>query len=397
MKAGIYKTPNGNLIYVAKDRTIKATTLKPSTWPGMKVSQKGSTVVFLGYQCDHVSDVPNGCTDHQGWLDAWSPGYFAKALRFSPSAAQFLAQSDNAARAQGEMVHKLVAEGYVEVPGTDELVHPGVDVSVTFTEEHSRLARSLNEPAYAVGGVTGLKPSEVPVALTQGREMSIEDCMGMRPSEIGNGPKLADSFVNLLNVEVSDKPQHEYIGNVPNLIVTSGDADPIKPDARDRRCFVVDAWADPLYEPLKRRGWRFCHGRSARKHRKRGDTVMPFSGGLFAWKRVAWRWHGTQTGSTRLFDAPENLPRHEEVADYRVRPAPNWPFVRNMTYVGPIEHLTGKTALVKKTHSPGNVLAQFDDQYASLTGEPVHHSEGQPPTFALGYSWHSFAAADFRP
>ena len=72
MKAGIYKTPNGNLIYVAKDRTIKATTLSPSSWPGMKVSHraKDDTVSFLDYRCTRVADVPNGCTDHQALVDS---------------------------------------------------------------------------------------------------------------------------------------------------------------------------------------------------------------------------------------------------------------------------------------------------------------------------------------
>lgn len=65
MKAGIYRTPNGNLVYVSKDRTIKATSLSPSSWVGEKVSHRTSdnTIVFLNYRCTHFADVPNGCTD----------------------------------------------------------------------------------------------------------------------------------------------------------------------------------------------------------------------------------------------------------------------------------------------------------------------------------------------
>ena len=76
MKAGIYETPIGNLVYVAKDRSIKATTLRPSTWPGMKVSHrsKDDTVEFLGYRCTRIADVPNGCTDHQAAVDAVQAG-----------------------------------------------------------------------------------------------------------------------------------------------------------------------------------------------------------------------------------------------------------------------------------------------------------------------------------
>ena len=75
MKAGIYKTPNGNLIYVAKDRTIKATTLKPSSWPGTKVTHrsKDDTVLIEGtdYRCTRVADVPNGCNDPEKALLAY--------------------------------------------------------------------------------------------------------------------------------------------------------------------------------------------------------------------------------------------------------------------------------------------------------------------------------------
>lgn len=71
MKAGIYRTPNGNLVYVAKDRTIKAASLSPSTWPGLKVSHrsKDDTVEFCGYRATRWADVPNGCTNPQKALD----------------------------------------------------------------------------------------------------------------------------------------------------------------------------------------------------------------------------------------------------------------------------------------------------------------------------------------
>ena len=74
MKAGVYKTPNDNLIYVAKDRTIKAASLSPSSWPGTKVSHraKDDTVRIEGtsYRCTRHADVPNGCTDHQALVDS---------------------------------------------------------------------------------------------------------------------------------------------------------------------------------------------------------------------------------------------------------------------------------------------------------------------------------------
>ena len=286
MKAGIYKTPNGNLIYVAKDRTIKATTLKPSTWPGMKVSQRGSAVVFLDYQCDHVSNVPNGCTDHQGWLDAWAPGYFAKALCFSPSAAQLLAQSDNAARAQGEMVHKLVAEGYVEVPGTDELVHPGVEVSITFSDEHSRLARSMCTPP----------------------DLSGKDAWDE------TGPATRDAYKRYAAlVYGSPKCEHMAVKNTeerPTLIFESTPGSGVEGFLKyAEQCNVVidkneavdmaEIWREDFRSSLRKQGWGICHSRSARKHRKRGDNVIPLSGGLFAWK--AGKLYPYQASAARLF------------------------------------------------------------------------------------------------
>lgn len=84
MKSGIYKTPNGNLIYVAKDRTIKATTLSPSSWPGTKVSHraKDDTVLIEGttYRCERVADVPNGCNDPVRCLNDAKHALVAKAL-----------------------------------------------------------------------------------------------------------------------------------------------------------------------------------------------------------------------------------------------------------------------------------------------------------------------------
>lgn len=84
MKAGIYKTPNGNLIYVAKDRTIKATTVGVG-WLGTKVSHraKDDTVLIAGtdYRCTRFADVPNGCNDFDKALaDAFVDTFVAPPL-----------------------------------------------------------------------------------------------------------------------------------------------------------------------------------------------------------------------------------------------------------------------------------------------------------------------------
>jgi len=36
---------------------------------------------------------------------------------------------------------------------------------------------------------------------------------------------------------------------------------------------------------MKADGWRFCHNRSARKHRKQGHAVKYFCGGQYAWRK----------------------------------------------------------------------------------------------------------------
>lgn len=78
-------------------------------------------------------------------------------------------------------------------------------------------------------------------------------------------------------------------------------------------------------------------------------------------------------------------------------------------YVGPLQHLKGKTALVRvATH--GKVVAQFDDRELRRSGLPwptktVYLGTIRPrwqvredeklPDDALGYGWHVFNPEDF--
>lgn len=39
-----------------------------------------------------------------------------------------------------------------------------------------------------------------------------------------------------------------------------------------------------MRQQLRAEGWRFCHNRSARKHRKQGHTVHYYGGGEYRWK-----------------------------------------------------------------------------------------------------------------
>lgn len=69
------------------------------------------------------------------------------------------------------------------------------------------------------------------------------------------------------------------------------------------------------------------------------------------------------------------------------------------TYIGPIEHLKGKTALLRvATHD--YVVAQFDDR--SLRRDTSEPFDFDPPVVtalpadALGFGWHAFPQRDFQ-
>lgn len=72
MKAGIYqRRDNKKLIYVAKDRSVRAYeddqgrawTIVESEWK-VSAQQKEQVVTWASFSADRVADAPNGCTDH---------------------------------------------------------------------------------------------------------------------------------------------------------------------------------------------------------------------------------------------------------------------------------------------------------------------------------------------
>ena len=72
--------------------------------------------------------------------------------------------------------------------------------------------------------------------------------------------------------------------------------------------------------------------------------------------------------------------------------------MKHGTYVGPIAHLKGKTALLQPLPTaPWCVRAQFDDRELTMSQKPVPPQEF--PGFsldALGFGWHTFQASDFE-
>lgn len=68
---------------------------------------------------------------------------------------------------------------------------------------------------------------------------------------------------------------------------------------------------------------------------------------------------------------------------------------KHATYVGPLEHLKSKGALIR-TATHGCVVAQFDDTTLTRSGKPFTVADDEPPADALGYGWHAFPADHFK-
>lgn len=260
MKAGIYKTPNGNLIYVAKDRTIKATSLRPSSWPGMKVSHraKDDTVSFLDYRCTRVSDVPNGCTDHQALVDTLyrtsqlQPG---ETLVDAGTATERVERSAVAPKI-GEIIIEFEsgmswrlrddAEGYTRVVTCGPL------------HAHSWLGGIVHNADNLVRGLTDIAHVSIPPS-----ERSFD--VGCRVVRAFRFPATGGVVDHMLAVDRQYKKLAEKLRG-----------------AAYSRSKVIEAEEAQLVEF----GFRFCHGKSARKHRRRGDAVIGLGDGRFAWRRM---------------------------------------------------------------------------------------------------------------
>lgn len=82
-----------------------------------------------------------------------------------------------------------------------------------------------------------------------------------------------------------------------------------------------------------------------------------------------------------------------------------------VTYIGPLPNLKGKTALAKEVGELGKISVQFDDKRLTLSGGPIPQELAyepharfptlqdfdNPPADGLGYGWHLFPREDFEP
>lgn len=58
MPAGVFKTPNDNLVYVDANHNVRAASLSPSSWEGMSVAYYAATntIQLCGYGCTHYAE-----------------------------------------------------------------------------------------------------------------------------------------------------------------------------------------------------------------------------------------------------------------------------------------------------------------------------------------------------
>lgn len=67
---------------------------------------------------------------------------------------------------------------------------------------------------------------------------------------------------------------------------------------------------------------------------------------------------------------------------------------QSATYIGPIEHLKGKRALVRRPPERDFLMVQFND--CCLTRKEVLASWEDSPDESLGIGWHAFRRSDFK-
>lgn len=371
MKAGIYKLFDGGLIYVRKDRTVSAiagTEYPVQTGTKAQTFEGGKTILITAgsqqFHGDRHADVPNGCTDHQALVDSMhmaanlEPGqrvvdYGTKSARVEEidnPADMARAITKNCAKALGvEVDHESFNKA------AEELAKPVTD------DEFDRIKAGADDPY-------------------------------KRMAEHMRGCEKAMRHVGEAATGAAEAVRRYFVVP-PALAAPYGEADLVE-------------WRKKFSASLRKQGFRICHKVSARKHRKRGHTVVPLHDNWFAWRPVDYL-HPYQRDLVNRFKGltlkvPAGLGKTEMMA-----------VPRTLIYVGPLEHLKGKKALTMPARSSGVLLAQFDDITATRSGEPLPKIETleyepharfptvtqtdppEPPADALGFRWHEFPSADF--
>lgn len=346
MKAGIYKLFDGGLIYVRKDRTVSATA--GTNYPiqiGAKVKTlEGGKYVLAEtgdkqFQGDRHADVPNGCTDHQALVDSMH-----MAANLEPG-------------------QRVVDYGtkFARVEEIDEdvvVVESSQDAAREFSKQH---VDPQPDGITASGDIIDLKTTA--------------DDPYKRMAEHMRGCEKAMRHVGEAATGAAEAVRRYFVVP-PELTAPYSEHELVE-------------WRKKFAASLRKQGFRICHKVSARKHRKRGHTVVPLHDNWFAWRPVDYL-HPYQRDLVNRFKGL-TLKVPAGVGKTEMLPVP-----RTLVYVGPLEHLKGKKALTMPARSSGVLLAQFDDITATRSGEPLPEVEtSEPPVDALGFHWHEFPNADF--
>lgn len=247
MKSGIYKTPNGNLIYVAKDRTIKATTLSPSSWPGTKVSHraKDDTVLIEGtdYRCERVGDVPNGCNDPVKALNDTKHALQAKAALSDGVSPEWKAGRED----------KQFSSKIVYGTGAGFLTEQGAAAERWLHNQTAQLQELADK------GV---------LRHTAHDEWEVID---------------ADAYAAYLNNVDIYKVVADQVYGVTEAMADVGKAAVRATSAARALSAPYGRHFAEQQEKMRALGYRRCHKQSARKHRKQGHAVIAAGDGSFWW------------------------------------------------------------------------------------------------------------------
>lgn len=322
MKAGIYKLFDGGLIYVRKDRTVSATA--GTNYPiqiGAKVSTlEGGKYVLAEtgdkqFQGDRHADVPNGCTDHQALVDSMhmaanmEPGQrvvdygtkFARVEEIDEPGITSEEQAGKIAHADllramsheeaGRAIHnhieqQVTGDPYKSVAArfyTGGAVPQAGDILIEFEDNGQDFLRwTLRDDAEGYTRVIDSQPYQRNVwagmivhnadNLVSGRtDMAY---VGRSPED---GRNMIHRVTSAKRVEVGKlqmlalDTERRFVGVPPALAAPYGETDLVE-------------WRKKFSASLRKQGFRVCHTRSARKHKKQGHTVIPLHGGWYAWR-----------------------------------------------------------------------------------------------------------------
>jgi hypothetical protein len=246
MKSGIYRSPNGNLIYVGSDRTVRACSLSPSSWPGARVTMREKDsecyIEGLSYRFVRVGDVPYGFSHNpQQALDK-----YREETRKANEELFGVCDPDS-------KISSVVREMQ---RGEDPMPDPA-----RVEEKTARIAAS------ARSGYEGFAE----YAEAHGKMSGEASGVSNLPRRTSKSPALGAPYGGTLaSSSVQGRAAEKMANTIHNRMLADG---------------LVPTFGGE-YMPLREAGYRRCHAKSARKHKRRGDDVIRLAEGVYAWRPV---------------------------------------------------------------------------------------------------------------